>query len=295
MKPRPIADRLQDRLWSMRSNRAAIDLPMALGKEVDADSISGVMAWPKACAALAAGTIRSTRFRRLRAVMEVVETLGPCDGRHHARVIRAAGNAAWLERSEFLSLAAWGDPFLWPSVLLGTEHAIAPTSLRYLSHALWLHDEGLVGQNAKIAEIGVGYGGLAALNTLVSEACTTLVDLPHVEQAAMKMLTENGIDRAATPSPRDEAKKCYDCVISNYAFTELSRDLQDRMLTHYMVGSGHGMILSNAGVFSQRIGGRTNDEILSALGQHGIQARCHSEHPLLSPSDQACGSVLIQW
>lgn len=290
MKRRPITDRLQDRLWSIRAEREALDMPSALGEGAPGGSISGDMAWPRTCAALADGVITSARFRRLRAVMEVVETLGPCDGRHHSRLIRAAGHAEWLERPEFLALAAWGDPLLWSGFLLETPRAMAPTTLRYLSHALWLRDEGLIAEKAHVAEIGVGYGGLVAMNALVSRARTTLVDLPNVERAAMKMLAENAVAHAAA-----EAHTAFDCVISNYAFTELSTDLQDRMISGYIAGSRHGMILSNARVFSQHIGGRSNEGILAALAHHGIRASSHAEHPLLSPSDRAFGNVLILW
>lgn len=295
MKSRPITDRLQDRLWTMRAQRLALDMPPVKPDAPSASSISGSMAWPRACSELADGIITSARFRRLRAVMEVVETLGPCDGRHHARIIRAAGHAEWLDRPEALTLASWGDPLLWPAILLGTPHPMAPTSLRYLSHALWLRDEGMVGENAHVAEIGVGYGGLVAINALVSQSRTTLVDLPEVERAAMKMLGENAVAHAANPSSASEAHPAFDCVISNYAFTELSTGLQDRMLASFIAGSRHGMILSNARVFSQRIGGRSDHELLLALANHGINAQSHADHPLLSPSDRAYGNMIIIW
>lgn len=294
MKRRPITDRLQDRLWTIRAQRKAVDMPSAPGDVSLAGSISGEMAWPLACTALADGVITSASFRRLRAVMEVVETLGPCDGRHHARLIRAAGCAEWLERPEVLALSSWGNPLLWPAVLLGTPHPMAPTSLRYLSHALWLRDEGMIVEKAHVAEIGVGYGGLVAMNALVSQASTTIVDLPDVQRAAMTMLAENSLAHVAAPAAT-ESHTAFDCVISNYAFTELSTAWQDRMLKEFIAGSRHGMILSNARVFSQMIGGRSNGELLAALAQHGIEATCHADHPLLSPSDRACGSALIRW
>lgn len=295
MNKRPITDRLQDRLWTIFAGRTALEIPPSANDIALADSISGDMAWPHACAAFADGAITSKHFRRLRAVMEVVETLGPCDGRHHAQLIRTIGHSEWLERRETRALAAWGDPLLWPAMLLGTPHPMAPTSLRYLSHALWLREEGIIGEKARIAEIGVGYGGLVAINALVSNACTTLVDLPNVERAAMKMLAENSLAHAATPSAAKEASGGFDCIISNYAFTELSIALQDSVLSRFIAGSRHGMIMSNATAFSQRIGGRSNEEILIALSKCGIQATCHDEHPLLSPSDHACGNVLIVW
>lgn len=295
MKRRPLTDRLQDRFWTMRARHYAQDIPASARDVSLSGSISGGMDWPQACAALAEGSITSARFRRLRAVMEVVETPGPCDGRHHARLILEAGHGEWLSRPEALAVASWGDPLLWAAALLGTPRAMAPTSLRYLSHALWLRDEGMVGEGAHVAEIGVGYGGLVAMNALVSNSRTTLVDLPVVERAALVMLGENALGHAATPSTAAEDHAPFDCVISNYAFTELSTALQDHMLKEIIAGSRHGMILSNARVFSRQIGGRSNEELLSALAEHGIRARCHEQHPLLSPSDLACGSVLILW
>ncbi|TAE89580.1 MAG: hypothetical protein EAZ81_12670 [Verrucomicrobia bacterium] len=295
MTSRSFFDRLQDRLWTVRLQREALDLPSSVGCAAMGGSISGEMAWPQACAALADGLISSEHFRRFRAVVDVVETLGPCDGRHHARLIRAAGHEDWLEDVKMLDLSSWGDPMLWPNVLLGVPHAMAPTSLRYLSHALWLRDQGLIPDKGRVVEIGVGYGGLAGVNALVSDTKTTLVDLPDVERAAMRMLRENDLQHAAIPSAQSEGQEMFDCVISNYAFTELSIELQDEMLTKYIARSRHGMILSNAEVFSQQIGGRSNDQILSALRAHGVTASYHAEHPLFSPADRATGSVLFVW
>jgi hypothetical protein len=295
MTSRSFFDRLQDRLWTVRLQREALDLPSSVGCAAMGGSISGEMAWPQACAALADGLVSSEHFRRLRAVVDVVETLGPCDGRHHARLIRLAGHKDWLDDVKMLDLSSWGDPMLWPHVLLGVPHAIAPTSLRYLSHALWLRDQGLIPENGRVAEIGVGYGGLAGMNALVSHTKTTLVDLPDVERAAMRMLQENALEHAAIPSAQSEGSEEFDCVISNYAFTELSTELQDQMLSRYIARSRHGMILSNAEVFSRQIGGRSNEELWLALKDHGIQASRHAEHPLFSPADRMCGSVLFVW
>jgi len=295
MKGRALTDRLQDRLWTIRAIREAVAMRSSREDESQIDSISGEMAWPQACAALADGVITSALFRRLRAVMEVVETLGPCDGRHHARLIRAAGYAEWLNRPEILSLALWGDPLLWPGMLLGTTRAMAPTSLRYLSHALWLRNEGLLGEKAHVVEIGVGYGGLVAMNSLVSHTRTTLVDLPDVERAAMKMLAENALAHAASHSAAAAAHSVFDCVISNYAFTELSTALQDRLIKRYLIRAKHGMILSNAAVFATKIGGRSDEALVATLKENGIDARIDYDHPLFSPADHFCRCALIRW
>jgi hypothetical protein len=253
------------------------------------------MTWPKACSALADGLVSSANFRRLRAVTEVVETLGPCDGRHHARNIVSTGHGDWLNSPEMLALTTWGNPLRWPSFLLGVPHSYAPTSLRYLSHVLWLKDQGMVGEGAHVMEIGVGYGGLAAMNSLVSQAQTTLVDLPEVERAAMTMLAENGLAHAANLSSTPQVTDRIDCVVSNYAFTELTTDLQERFLDQYLIRATHGMILSNANVFSARIGGKSDDALLTSLKRRGIEAQIVHDHPLFSPADRFCRCALIYW
>jgi len=292
---RPITDRIQDKLWSIRARHLAREMSDTYSSTSTDGSISGKMQWPQACHAFAEGRISSVGFRRLRAVMEVVETLGPCDGRHHARLIRQLGHTRWFDHPKTRAITTWGDPMRWPALLLSTPYPFPPTTLRYLSHALWLHDQGMIPQNADVVEIGVGYGGLAAMNAIVSNARTTLVDLPQVERAAMEMLTEIDLGECAMPSSTAPEIAAIDCVISNYAFTELSAEFQDLMMVKYFAGARRGMILSNAKSFSQQIGGRSDNEILVALSNHGIEAKCHHQHPLLSSSDLACGSSLITW
>lgn len=236
-------------------------------------------------------------FRRLKAVMQVVETLGPSEGRHHARRIRNAGMRHWLHDERFRTVASWGNPPTWPGLLLGTPRAFAPTSLRYLSQALWLVQRGLVRSGSSLVEIGVGYGGLAAINAVVSEARTLLVDLPDVEHAAANALNELGLAesaRTSTPHAKDDGGS-FDCFVSNYAFTELRSDLQQQFIQNYAVRSRHGMIVSNANVFASRIGGMDNEAILSALRRHGIEASLSGADDVLSPMDRAFGTVLIAW
>ena len=290
---RPMTDRLQDRLWSIYSRRRGMETSAIVAAEAAQGSISGPMAWPRACAAFANGQIDSKHFRRLRAVLEVVETLAPCDGRHHAREIRKAGHASWFDHPEIRRAAAWGDPLVWPGFMLETPQAFAPTSLRYLSHALWLNTQGFIGSKSKVIEIGVGYGGLAAMNAIVSGVNTELVDLPDVSRAAIKMLDEIGMGSATRATVQPDVPA--DCVISNYAFTELSGELQDAMIERHIARSRHGMIASNASLFARQIGGRTDKEVIAELRSHGLSATAHSSHPLLSASDQACGCVMIIW
>ena len=290
---RRLIDRLHDRLWKECSARKTTD-NLATGGTAGRDgSVSGTMAWPDACALLADGMSDSRGFRRERAVREVVETLGPSDGRHHAKRIRAAAPDLFRD-SRVRAVDAWGEPVRWSGLLLGTPAAFSPTTLRYLSHALWLRDHGLVKRRGTVVEIGVGFGGLAAMNAIVSEAYTILADLPPVTQAALRMLSETGLGKFAISS--DETEPAGDfCVVSNYAFTELTSDLQDHYIDRYLRASSSGMIVSNANVFSRSIGGRDDQALVSALQAAGIPAKLERASALLGPSDHLGGVTLVTW
>ncbi|MCW1923549.1 hypothetical protein OKA05_13375 [Luteolibacter arcticus] len=290
---RRLIDRLHDRLWKEYSVRKTTDNFATTGRAGRHGSVSGTMAWPDACAILADGESGSHGFRRERAVREVVETLGPSDGRYHARRIRALAPEL-LADSRLRAVDEWGNPIRWPGLLLGTGVPFSPTTLRYLSHALWLRDHRRVKPGGTVVEIGVGFGGLAAMNAIVSNAHTVLVDLPPVARAALRMLNETSLGEFATSADETGPLDSF-CVVSNYAFTELTSDLQDHYIDRYLRASSTGMIVSNANVFSRSIGGRDDAALVSALQAAGIPAKLEREADLLGPSDHLCGVTLITW
>lgn len=292
---RRIIDRILDRLWSEAGQRMALQTQQEIASREGSGStsISGNMSWTKVCSALVDGSLQSHNYRRLIAVKQVVETVGLSDARFYAKRIRHWA-PEWLNHQKVGDVDGWGNPMRCPRLLLGTKRAFSPTTLRYLATALWLKRSGKLPGGARIVEIGVGFGGLVAMNALVSRATTILVDLPQVEQAAQRMLTEIGLDDCAGLSDRF-SETSIPLIISNYAFTELNRELQDAYLERYLKHSEHGMILSNAGVFAAMIGGRSDDELVAWLRSSGIPAMIESENELLSPIDALCGVRLIHW
>jgi hypothetical protein len=290
---RRLIDRLHDRLWRECSARKTADNFATAGSAGRDGSVSGTMAWPDACAMLVRGESNSRSFRRERAVREVVETLGPSDGRYHVRRIRAIAPELLME-PRVRAVDGWGDPVRWPGLLLGTPAPFSPTTLRYLSHALWLRDHGHVTPGGTVVEIGVGFGGLAAMNAIVSGARTLLADLPPVTEAALRMLGETGLGEFASPADEGNPPACF-CVVSNYAFTELTSDLQDHYIDRYLRASSSGMIVSNANVFSRSIGGRDDHALIAALQSAGIPAKLERDSNLLGPSDHLGGVTLVTW
>lgn len=292
---RPLIDRIHDRLWTLVGNAREIKKPVSLVGSIDyADaSVSGTMDWPRACAALASGTWTSKNFRRTHAVRQVVETLGPVDGRHFAKWIRH--NAPeYLRDKRVAAIDAWGDPIRWSGACLGTPHPFSPTTLRFLAHALWLKREGFIKEGGTVVEIGVGFGGLAAMNAIVSRATTIMIDLPPVIDAAMLQMNELGLGKFASI---DHAKAADHDVffISNYAFTELSRDMQDTYADQFIRHAHRGVILSNAAVFAGHMQSRDNNQIIDLLKAHGISAHEEKDSHILCPSDRYHGNSILRW
>jgi hypothetical protein len=292
---RPLIDRIHDRLWTITGNWLDIKRPLPSVECIAAvdGSISGTMDWPRACAALASGALTSKNFRRIHAVRQVVETLGPVDGRHFARWIRDSA-PGYLTDKRVAAIDAWGNPIRWPAACLGTPRAFSPTTLRFLAHALWLKKEGFVKEGGTVVEIGVGFGGLAAMNAIVSNATTIMIDLPPVAVAAMLQMRELGLGNFAS-NDQSKATAGDVCFISNYAFTELSREMQDAYVDEFIRHADRGVILSNASVFADHMRSRDNNQIIELLTAHGINAKLESSSTVLCQSDIRFGNALVLW
>jgi len=124
---------------------------------------------------------------------------------------------------------------------------VSPTNLRYAKVCLDI--EALFGSTSKfrIAEIGVGFGGqCAALYSHQSFSKYTLFDLPPVLN-----LTGKYLDESEVPKEKVEKGKmvnsygAFDLVISNYAFSELSRELQEEYLEKVILKSAKGYVIYN--------------------------------------------------
>ncbi len=292
---RKLIDRIHDRLWSEVGQLLSFnsDVTNATNTVDESSSISASMPWAHLCTAFANGNLSSQNFRRSSAVRDIVETVGAVDGRFYAKQI-IAWEPLWLTNPKVAEINRWGDPIRWPGLLLGISEAFSPTTLRYLATALWLKRLGLVNGETRIVEIGVGFGGLASMNALVSGATTTLVDLPQVENSAMRMLTEIGLKGHARLS-EGNVDPSADFFISNYAFTELNSEIQKKYFTRYIKYSAHGMIISNSSVFAASIRGQTDHDLIEWFRAEGLAAQLETSNDLLAPGDALCGVTMIRW
>jgi hypothetical protein len=99
----------------------------------------------------------------------------------------------------------------------------------------------------RIVEIGVGYGGQARL-VLEQWAVQsyTLVELEPVLRLARRYLTSSGTYRSLIfLPPALVATADYDLCLSNYAFSELTRDVQDLYARSLVTSASRGYLTCN--------------------------------------------------
>jgi putative sugar O-methyltransferase len=147
---------------------------------------------------------------------------------------------------EFKKNDAIGNPVIFPYEQIGE---ISPTTLRYMKIVSDIEREFGTLDNLSICEIGVGYGGLCRIidSYFKSVRSYCLVDLEPVLRIAQKYLHHFKINTSILYKTADdlETHETYDLVISNYAFTELRRDVQDIYLNKVILNSKRGYITYN--------------------------------------------------
>jgi hypothetical protein len=170
----------------------------------------------------------------------------------------------------------------------------SPATLRYIKVAVDLRRIFGSLDGYRIAEIGVGYGGqcriLSALNAIASYS---LFDLPEPLELTRRYLghfepADIRYCDLGAGEPQD-----YDLVISNYAFSELHKDVQDLYWERVIARSRHGFMLYNQAAFTNSYPNFTYswEEIMQRLPA----AKVISSHPPLGKIDVAYRVVLIQW
>lgn len=168
---------------------------------------------------------------------------------------------------EFSRNDFYGNPRTYPVIFGDKTINISSTTIRYvkvLGDIISMFDSGSI---KSIAEIGVGYGGQCRiiLSRLPVEQYT-LFDLPEVLGLSERYLQNfpecNGKVRYVDGGHiyiNDE----YDFFMSNYAFTELRREIQDMYMEKVIKKSKRGYITWND--FAEKWGGYSVDEFLDTI------------------------------
>jgi hypothetical protein len=123
----------------------------------------------------------------------------------------------------------------------------SPSTLRYVKVLADLKARFASLDGFDICEIGVGYGGQCrVIGAWFEPASYCLVDLAPALALARRYLGRYALRTALSFPTMDElAPRDWDLVISNYAFTELPRAIQDAYLDKVILRSKRGYITYN--------------------------------------------------
>lgn len=184
-------------------------------------------------------------FAKFKSSFEYRGILEHCDysqGLKYLRMIEK--NSEVMSRLKEISKVENGQPFTFFYKGLGK---VSPTQIRYAKVTQDL--ESLFGSldNFDIAEIGAGYGGQAIhiLNRW-SPSQYFIYDLEWPSKLAIKNVKQSPIDLYVQPEIKSwEEQADVDLVISNYAFSELFRDVQETYFRSIIASSKAGYVIYN--------------------------------------------------
>jgi putative sugar O-methyltransferase len=216
-------------------------------------------------------------FRRNPAYTTILEHVSEEQGREYLSLLSATGRA-----NRNIEEATKNDTIGNPATMrLDSGLTISPTTLRYLKVADDV--EGLFGSldGADVIEIGVGYGGQCRiLDSLFQIKSYTLVDLKPVLNLAGEFLSKFPLRCTLRFLTMNElSPQHYDLALSNYAYTELSREVQEIYFAKALKLSQRGYITYNS-IAPAEFRQLTSDELCSRLG-----AKKLPEEPLTHPKN----------
>lgn len=142
-----------------------------------------------------------------------------------------------------------------------------------------------------ICEIGVGYGGLCRIiGCYYYPQSYTLMDMPEVLNLSRKYLNQYNIDyRLHYRTVSELNGNTYGLVISNYAFSELEKSIQQIYLTRIIKPSRRGYMIYND-ISPKSYNSFTVEEIKKHLEDAGHEVSITLEEPLTHPKNK-----LIVW
>lgn len=167
-------------------------------------------------------TVFST-FRRNPIFCQIMEHFNQEQGDKYFNVIKRDHPEVLEYFKYFISSEEYGSPLVFDYG--GT--LLSPSTLRYIKVFTTIVDCMGSLNGLKIAEIGGGYGGQGKIIKDIYDVDYYFIDLPEVNELAKMYLGKLGITGITFYDYINIVKQDYDLVISNHAFSELNRDIQD--------------------------------------------------------------------
>jgi len=208
-------------------------------------SISDTHKYKNACQMAAINDLYFSFFRKNPDYTEVLEHVSEDQGKMYKEYLDINFPEYIEKLDKFKENDIYGSPAVFNYDGIGQ---ISPTTLRYIKVLSDLKQ--LYGslEDFNIIEIGVGYGGQCKIiSDFFYIQNYYLVDLDESLNLAEKYLNKLNVKNVKVIRPSEIVRldKKFDLIISNYAFTEISRTIQEFYLNNIVLKSSHGYITCN--------------------------------------------------
>ncbi len=244
--------------------------------------------FPKFCSMVAGDMERMSTFRSAEICRQVVEGLRPMDAADMPGIIMSQTP----RYAELLPAFAENDSFGGPATYdFKGFGSFSPTTVRYIK--ILSDIEYFFGSldGKSVIEIGGGYGGQCKiLKARFPQKAYTIVDLPDVLKLAASYLENTGTSGVVL-QPYDRIKDPMSCdlVLSNYAISELNREIQEFYFDSILSGAECGYIIWNK--VGQPFGAMGIDAFVSKLKN----PRVLSNSLPITRIDAHCDNQIIVW
>lgn len=147
---------------------------------------------------------------------------------------------------EFKKNDIWGNPMCYDYKNIGV---ISPTTLRYINVLSDIRKIFPSLDKKSVCEIGAGYGGQCRiLSSFFDIDSYTIVDLKPVLSLIQRYLGNYPLNTVIKYKTMHELEpKSYDFILSNYAFAELTKEVQDIYFKKVIAQSKSGYMIYNEG------------------------------------------------
>ncbi|WP_157443227.1 putative sugar O-methyltransferase [Colwellia piezophila] len=241
-------------------------------------SLSDNQTYPQVCIKASNNYRLFNNFRRHPIYNQILEHVTEAEGNEYLQLI--SDDLEIMDKiHDFKANDEWGNPRTYDYPNIGT---FSPSTLRYIKVLSDIKKHFGSLDNFDACEIGVGYGGQCrVINTLFNPASYCLVDIQPALSLTQRFLDNFIINSVLSYKTMNElGKRDYDFVMSNYAFTELPRTLQDVYLDKVILNSKRGYITYNE-ITPKEFRSYKAKELVAMIPG----AKIFKEEPLSSPNN----------
>jgi hypothetical protein len=249
-------------------------------------SVSDLPSYREFCAKAVSDQTVFDRFRGSGDMIGVVELRYLDLGWDYIRYINLYYPFLLDSLREFRKSDDIGDPPLFDYVPFGS---FSPNTLRYIKILGDLISFFGDLSGSSILEIGGGFGGQCKiLADYFALKEYTIVDLPEPLLLSKKYLDIFGVQNVCyIPYTKIEEKQS-DLIISNYAFSELQKHVQDEYFDKLIRHSKAGYMILNYITAFPGFSTYSFDEIYRRLKMYGFEIKVMEEDPSSSPGNKLC-------